>query len=140
MATRLPSVDALLVGFGWTGAILAQELTDAGINVLALERGENLIVFPEGTRTPIGGRGKMRRGAANIAVRGRRDITPVTISCVPIGLAKSQAWWQVPPRPMCFRIRVRDDLAIAPFLTGAHGDARAARELTEFLEHYFENP
>lgn len=105
--------------------------------IAALERGENLIVFPEGTRTPIGGRGKMRRGAANIAVRGRRDITPVTISCVPIGLAKSQAWWQVPARPMCFRIRVRDDLAIAPFLTGAHGDARAARELTDYLEHYF---
>jgi gluconate 2-dehydrogenase alpha chain len=39
MATRLPSVDALIVGFGWTGAILAQELTDAGLNVLALERG-----------------------------------------------------------------------------------------------------
>jgi gluconate 2-dehydrogenase alpha chain len=29
----------LLVGFGWTGAILAQELTDAGVEVLALERG-----------------------------------------------------------------------------------------------------
>lgn len=39
MAQRLPAVDALLVGFGWTGAILAQELTDAGIDVLALERG-----------------------------------------------------------------------------------------------------
>ena len=39
MATKLPSVDALLVGFGWTGAILGQELTDAGLNVLALERG-----------------------------------------------------------------------------------------------------
>ena len=39
MATRLPAVDALVVGFGWTGAILAQELTDAGISVLALERG-----------------------------------------------------------------------------------------------------
>lgn len=39
MATRLASVDALLVGFGWTGAIMAQELTDAGMNVLALERG-----------------------------------------------------------------------------------------------------
>ena len=39
MATRLPSVDALVIGFGWTGAILAQELTDAGLNVLALERG-----------------------------------------------------------------------------------------------------
>jgi gluconate 2-dehydrogenase alpha chain len=39
MAKKLPSVDALLVGFGWTGAIIAQELTDAGLNVLALERG-----------------------------------------------------------------------------------------------------
>lgn len=39
MATRLPPVDAVLVGFGWTGAILAQELTDAGLQVLALERG-----------------------------------------------------------------------------------------------------
>lgn len=40
MATRLPPVDALIVGFGWTGAIVAQELTEAGIQVLALERGQ----------------------------------------------------------------------------------------------------
>src|SRR6185437_10039831 len=39
MATQLPKVDVLVVGFGWTGAIAAQELTDAGLNVLALERG-----------------------------------------------------------------------------------------------------
>jgi gluconate 2-dehydrogenase alpha chain len=39
MATKLPEVDVLLIGFGWTGAILAQELTDEGLNVLALERG-----------------------------------------------------------------------------------------------------
>jgi gluconate 2-dehydrogenase alpha chain len=40
MATKkMPPVDAVVVGFGWTGAILAQELTDAGLNVLALERG-----------------------------------------------------------------------------------------------------
>ncbi len=36
---KLPSVDALMIGFGWTGALMAQELTDAGLNVLALERG-----------------------------------------------------------------------------------------------------
>ena len=39
MATRLPEVDVVLVGFGWTASILAQELTDAGMQVLALERG-----------------------------------------------------------------------------------------------------
>jgi gluconate 2-dehydrogenase alpha chain len=39
MATKLPSTDVVLVGFGWTASILAQELTDAGLQVLALERG-----------------------------------------------------------------------------------------------------
>jgi gluconate 2-dehydrogenase alpha chain len=39
MPTKLPSVNVLLIGFGWTGAILAQELTDSGLEVLALERG-----------------------------------------------------------------------------------------------------
>ena len=41
MATRkLKPVDVVLVGFGWTGAIMAMELTEAGLDVLALERGE----------------------------------------------------------------------------------------------------
>src|SRR4051794_31189936 len=32
-------VDVVLVGFGWTGAIMGEVLTAAGLNVLALERG-----------------------------------------------------------------------------------------------------
>jgi len=39
MARKLPPVDVVLVGFGWTAAILAQELTDEGLEVLAIERG-----------------------------------------------------------------------------------------------------
>jgi gluconate 2-dehydrogenase alpha chain len=39
MATKLKPVDVVLVGFGWTGAILGQQFCDAGLNVLALERG-----------------------------------------------------------------------------------------------------
>ena len=39
MAKKLPSVDVVLVGFGWTAAMLGQELTDAGLNVVAIERG-----------------------------------------------------------------------------------------------------
>jgi len=38
-AIKKKPVDAVLVGFGWTGAIMAMELTEAGLNVLALERG-----------------------------------------------------------------------------------------------------
>ncbi|HET9716447.1 MAG TPA: GMC family oxidoreductase [Pseudolabrys sp.] len=39
MPNKLPAVDVALVGFGWTAAILGQELTEAGLNVVAIERG-----------------------------------------------------------------------------------------------------
>ncbi len=39
MAQRMKPVDAVIVGFGWTGAIMAQQLCDAGLSVVALERG-----------------------------------------------------------------------------------------------------
>ena len=39
MATKLPEVDVVIVGLGWTGGILAKELTEAGLKVVALERG-----------------------------------------------------------------------------------------------------
>ena len=39
MATKLKEVDVVIVGLGWTGGILAKELTAAGLKVVALERG-----------------------------------------------------------------------------------------------------
>jgi gluconate 2-dehydrogenase alpha chain len=39
MATKLKEVDAVIVGLGWTGGILGKELTEAGLKVVALERG-----------------------------------------------------------------------------------------------------
>src|SRR5712671_1896434 len=39
MATRMKEVDVVIVGLGWTGGILSKELTQAGLKVVALERG-----------------------------------------------------------------------------------------------------
>ncbi|UPG96621.1 GMC family oxidoreductase [Luteibacter aegosomatissinici] len=47
MATVKPKVDAVIVGMGWTGAILAKELTDAGLHVVALERGADRDTQPD---------------------------------------------------------------------------------------------
>ena len=43
----LKPVDVVIVGFGWTGAIMGMELTAAGLKVLALERGENRDTVPD---------------------------------------------------------------------------------------------
>ena len=37
MAKRLPAKDVVIIGFGWTGAILGQELTDEGLDVVAID-------------------------------------------------------------------------------------------------------
>ena len=39
MAEQKKRVDAVIIGYGWTGAIMAKTLTDAGLSVVALERG-----------------------------------------------------------------------------------------------------
>ena len=39
MTRRLPKKDVVIIGLGWTGSIMAQELTEAGLDVIALERG-----------------------------------------------------------------------------------------------------
>ena len=42
MATKLKEVDAVMVGMGWTGSIMARELTKAGLTVVGLERGGDI--------------------------------------------------------------------------------------------------
>ncbi len=40
MTIRLKPVNAVIIGFGWSGALLAEALSAAGLSVLALERGK----------------------------------------------------------------------------------------------------
>jgi gluconate 2-dehydrogenase alpha chain len=39
MPRKLPHKDVAIIGLGWTGSILANELTEAGLDVVAIERG-----------------------------------------------------------------------------------------------------
>lgn len=46
-ATRLPEVDAVLLGVGLVGTIMGRELTKAGLKVVGLERGEPRFTVPD---------------------------------------------------------------------------------------------
>ncbi|PRC95160.1 Acyltransferase [Solimicrobium silvestre] len=111
------------------------ELVNDCIN--SLECGSNLIVFPEGTRTPSDGQICLKRGAANIAVRAKCNVTPVVITCYPKTLSKGEKWWQIPLRPATFRIEVKDDIEIDQFTNNAVSDVMSARHLTTYLQTYF---
>lgn len=116
---------------------------DAGAEALidcciaSVRAGNHLIIFPEGTRTPVDGAVKLQRGAANVAVRGRIDVTPVTIQCSTPFLTKGTPWYRVPPQRPHFEIEVQDDMPIQTFIEASDGEALAARRLTHHLSEYF---
>lgn len=78
----------------------------------ALQAGETLLMFPEGTRTVPGRPVSMQRGAANVALRAARVLTPVFIECNPPTLSKNQPWYRIPPCRPHFRLRVGDDIGL----------------------------
>ncbi len=145
----VPNADCIVKGALWNnpftgGPVRAARYinNDRGPELIedciaSLRAGGNLIIFPEGTRTPRGGAAELKRGAANVAVRGARPITPVVIRCSPPTLGKGDKWWHVPPRQAHFRIEVKDDIGIDPFRAGETSDVVAARRLTEYLQQFF---
>ncbi|MDR1661386.1 MAG: 1-acyl-sn-glycerol-3-phosphate acyltransferase [Azoarcus sp.] len=115
--------------------------------------GDNLIIFPEGTRslTHDGILSPMKRGAANIALRGNFALTPVVITVSEPMLGKCQRWYQAPVRLPHFVLTVMNDIPAASYSAiaeregaantgsgapfGAHG--RMARTLTQDLGALF---
>jgi|TARA_B100002003_G_scaffold87138_1_gene81538 1-acyl-sn-glycerol-3-phosphate acyltransferase len=107
--------------------------------VETINYGHSLLIFPEGTRTIPGQAIRFTRGAANIAIRANKEITPVTISCSPPSLTKAQKWYQVPPdRPVELMINVGEAVKIRPFLHNTGNISVSARKLTQYLERYFQ--
>ncbi len=105
----------------------------------SLEKGNSLIVFPEGTRTKPDKALSLLRGAANIALIARKDLTPIVISCKPATLQKGQKWYHIPERPPHFRICVKPNIVIDRIVDSDMTQSKAARVLTRHLECYFES-
>lgn len=105
-------------------------------SIESIKSGNSLIIFPEGTRTTPGETIKFKRGAANVALRGCVDITPVVIGCVPTTLTKSDKWYHIPSKKLHFTMVAREKISIARFMEEKSTNI-AARSLTKSLEDYF---
>lgn len=100
-----------------------------------LREGQTLVMFPEGTRTTPGLAPRFHRGAAAIALRGARLITPVFISVTPTTLTKAEPWYRIPDRRVVVLLRVGDDIDPSSF-----NDAPApiaSRRLNQHLHQLF---
>lgn len=99
-----------------------------------LQRGDIILVFPEGTRSSPGKKMVLRRGAANIAVRCNTDIRIVLIRCSQHLLDKQSRWYDVPPAKPMFEVLVRERVDISRFCdTNTQEPSLAARQLNRYL-------
>ena len=114
-------------------------VNDGPIEVLerarrALSQGMNVIVFPEGTRTPVDAEKHVfHRGAAQIALRTAAPVETVFISSDPPVLGKVQHWWEVGGRTVVYTVRYRGRIQIpspkpAVSATALHSEAAKLAE------------
>lgn len=76
--------------------------------VAALKGGANLVIFPEGSRTPPGQKRKYQRGFAYVALRSGAPVRLVTVTCTPPTLLKGEPWYKIPARRPHWVIRVHE--------------------------------
>jgi 1-acyl-sn-glycerol-3-phosphate acyltransferase len=103
----------------------------------ALESGEDLIIFPEATRSVPGKPLRLQRGAAAIALTTRAPLKLVHLDCVPLTLYKGNAWYRVPPQQPCFTLRLGGTLDPGAYWQNGERLSAATRRLTQDLQSRF---
>ena len=91
--------------------------------------GEQLLVFPEGTRTDVWPLNELKSGASGIARRAQVALQAVVIHSGSNFLAKRQPIWKPPVLPIRILVEVGE--------TFHPRDYRGSRELTEAIADYF---
>jgi len=77
----------------------------------ALRDGNNVVIFPEGSRTVPGQSRRISRGFAHAAAVAGAPVRLVTISCDPLTLLKGAPWYRIPHRRPHWTIRVHECIA-----------------------------
>ena len=110
-------------GASMAGAAVVQGALDR------LAAGLNVLIFPEGTRSPAGGLRRFRRGAFEIACRADVPLVMAFITCTPPALMKGLPWYAQPKRPVRLEVASLGTLRPADFDRDARRLARHAQEL-----------
>jgi len=102
-----------------------------------LAAGENVLIFPEGTRNHYDLQLDFRRGASNIAVISDAPILPLVICCIPRALGKGEKWYQLPEVKSKIVVQFHKSLQVAHFIDISEPRTRQYRQLTNRLRDYY---
>ena len=92
--------------------------------------GFDVLVFPEGTRSPVGSLQPFHRGAFELAARAKVPIVLLKLSCEPSALSKRLPIWKVADKTAVLTIEPFD--TIHPAQSGV-----ASREMCRAIERRY---
>ena len=147
IAAALPRVDclvksALKTNIFLKGVVAAADymLNDHSEALLAecearLKKGDNILIFPEGTRTVPGEPLTLKRGVAHIALRLHAPIEVLFVEAPDRWLSKGCPWWAIPKRRGTLKVRYLTRLDPKVFDSNPQaGYSRSSRALTAALK------
>jgi len=102
----------------------------------ALARGDNFIIFPEGTRSSPGEPLELKRGAAQLAIRLDAPIRLMHLTLNPTTLTKSEKWYKIPNKKVLFSVKIGDRLSPKTFPDAGAPPSIRARRLTQMLKSH----
>lgn len=133
---RNPFLRGVVSMAGYIPNNSADELLKGSSEVLA--RGNNLVIFPEGTRTVYGQNlNPLARGAAHIALKTEADVLPVLLKTDVRGLTKEEPWYEIPRQTINMHVEVGETLSYADYDSMHEQDPKQVRQLTRDMEQYF---
>ena len=111
------------------------ELIRRSIESLAI--GDNLLIFPEGTRTKELNRVVFKRGAAYLAIKGEINIIPLLIAISDPFLWKGASWYKVPLKRPIITISAMDEIDVTSIVDKGSDIIVGSEKLTKHLEKLY---
>ena len=102
-----------------------------------LAAGENVLIFPEGTRNNYDTQLDFKRGAANIAVISDCPVLPLVIKAMPRTVQKGESWYQLPTVKSRILIRINHPLKTEDCIDTSLPRTLQYRRLTDYWHQYY---
>jgi 1-acyl-sn-glycerol-3-phosphate acyltransferase len=149
LVSLLPSAVCVVKNSAWTNPFLAGLMWATGYIrsddpfefvancVQAIEQNNNLLIFPEATRSVPGQPLKLKRAAASVIAKCDRSFVVVIITCKPPTLSKAEKWYEIPTQKMHFKITVGDKIDPRPLINESEQLSKTSRRVNTLLRETF---
>lgn len=105
--------------------------------VSGLESGNNLVIFPEATRSVRGQPMKLKRGAASVVSKFQKPFIPIKITCDPPTLSKEDKWYLPAPSKAHYKFTILDKYDPRPEIVDIEQLSLSNRQVNRIFERLF---